>query len=244
MYKIIGGDQKEYGPVTFDQLAAWIRDNRANGQTLVQKEGGPWLPLSAVPEFATLLGAQAAAVPPATASADPAVPAGSSGGFGTETPGPGSSAPSLGGGAFYQGNDLDLSERARQQVQGPATALLVSGIIGAVTVLIGVVLGLMGNAFQPPPGQLPPEMQQFMNTLEVFRSPLYVIIDGVIKLGISGLIIFGAQKLRALEGFGLVVTAAILGMVPCTAPCCCVGLPIGIWVLTAMFKPEVKGQFH
>jgi hypothetical protein len=54
MYKIIGGDQKEYGPVTFDQVAGWIRDNRANAQTLIQKEGGPWLPLGSLPDAALL----------------------------------------------------------------------------------------------------------------------------------------------------------------------------------------------
>jgi len=58
MYKIIGADQKEYGPVTGDQLRQWVTEGRVNGQTSVWSEaGGEWKPLSAYPELATLLGA-------------------------------------------------------------------------------------------------------------------------------------------------------------------------------------------
>lgn len=56
MYKIVGGDQKEYGPVTADQVRQWIAQNRANGNTIVSFEGGPWKPLSTYPEFADVLG--------------------------------------------------------------------------------------------------------------------------------------------------------------------------------------------
>ncbi|MCZ7636450.1 MAG: DUF4339 domain-containing protein [Verrucomicrobia bacterium] len=40
MFKMIGGDGREYGPVTADQLREWILDHRANGQTMVLAEGG------------------------------------------------------------------------------------------------------------------------------------------------------------------------------------------------------------
>jgi len=57
MYKIIGADRKEYGPVTADLINAWILEGRANGQTLVQALGGSeWKPLSSLNEFATALG--------------------------------------------------------------------------------------------------------------------------------------------------------------------------------------------
>ena len=39
MYKIIGGDQKEYGPVTADQLRAWITEGRVNGLTSIWEIG-------------------------------------------------------------------------------------------------------------------------------------------------------------------------------------------------------------
>ncbi len=52
MYKIIGGDQKQYGPISADQIRQWISEGRANGQTLICAEGSEdWKPLSAFPEF-------------------------------------------------------------------------------------------------------------------------------------------------------------------------------------------------
>ena len=61
MYKIMGADQKEYGPVTSDQVRQWITQGRANGQTMASFEGSPWKPLSSYPEFADAL---RTAVPP------------------------------------------------------------------------------------------------------------------------------------------------------------------------------------
>lgn len=56
MYKIIGADQKEYGPVSADQLRQWIAEGRAGGASLVRPEGAnEWQPLSAFPEFADAL---------------------------------------------------------------------------------------------------------------------------------------------------------------------------------------------
>lgn len=66
MYKIIGVDQKEYGPVTTDQINQWIVQGRVNAQTKAQAEGGEWKTLGEFPEFAATFGqrAPAAAAPP------------------------------------------------------------------------------------------------------------------------------------------------------------------------------------
>lgn len=52
MYKIIGADQKEYGPVSADLIRQWIKEGRANAQTVAKFEGTEaWLPLGEMPEF-------------------------------------------------------------------------------------------------------------------------------------------------------------------------------------------------
>lgn len=55
MYKIIGADQKTYGPVSADTIREWIASRRANASTQVQAEtegrGGDWKALSEFPEF-------------------------------------------------------------------------------------------------------------------------------------------------------------------------------------------------
>ena len=56
MYRIIGADQKEYGPITLDQIRRWIAEGRINAQTKVQPEGAAeWKTLAEVPELAVLL---------------------------------------------------------------------------------------------------------------------------------------------------------------------------------------------
>lgn len=56
MYKIIGADNREYGPVSLETLKKWIQEGRANGRTLVMVEGeNYWRKLSTVPELAALL---------------------------------------------------------------------------------------------------------------------------------------------------------------------------------------------
>ncbi len=64
-YKIIGGDRKEYGPVTETELREWIAEGRLNAQSLAQVEGGAeWKPLGTFVEFAHDLRGQAGTLPP------------------------------------------------------------------------------------------------------------------------------------------------------------------------------------
>ena len=65
MYKIIGADGKEYGPITIEVLRQWIAQGRANGQSKVLPEGATeWKTVAELPELAPLLTA-----PPATIAA-------------------------------------------------------------------------------------------------------------------------------------------------------------------------------
>jgi hypothetical protein len=53
MYRIIGGDSKQYGPVSADEMREWIRLGRAAASTLAQRVGeAEWIPLANMPEFA------------------------------------------------------------------------------------------------------------------------------------------------------------------------------------------------
>ena len=55
MYKIIGADGKEYGPVNVEQLRQWLAAGRVNRQTSVCPEGSAgWSPMESMPELAAL----------------------------------------------------------------------------------------------------------------------------------------------------------------------------------------------
>lgn len=69
MYKIIGNDGRQYGPVTIEQLKQWFTEGRVNAQTLALAEGATeWKPLGALPEFANFF---APAHPPLIAPTKP-----------------------------------------------------------------------------------------------------------------------------------------------------------------------------
>jgi hypothetical protein len=71
MYKIIGADSKEYGPVSAEQLRQWLREGRVNSQTKVKPaDAAEWATFAALPEFANALSADLPPpiAPPTTAS--------------------------------------------------------------------------------------------------------------------------------------------------------------------------------
>lgn len=61
MYRIVGADGKEYGPISADVLRLWISQGRANALTRVLAEGAvEWKALSEFPEFAADIAAKTA----------------------------------------------------------------------------------------------------------------------------------------------------------------------------------------
>ncbi len=65
MYTIIGGDGKQYGPISAEDLRKWVAEGRLNAQSQIMAEGGAgFRPLSAFLEFADLFAAQARSVAP------------------------------------------------------------------------------------------------------------------------------------------------------------------------------------
>ena len=62
MYKVVGQDQREYGPVSRELILEWIAQGRANGETIAKFEDGAWKPLRTFEEFKDALGAR----PPVT----------------------------------------------------------------------------------------------------------------------------------------------------------------------------------
>jgi hypothetical protein len=56
MYKIIGADGNEYGPIAAAQVRQWIAEGRLNGLSKIQVDGsGVWMQLRDMPEFSTLV---------------------------------------------------------------------------------------------------------------------------------------------------------------------------------------------
>ena len=218
MYKIIGADQKEYGPVSGEQLRQWIRDGRVNAQTQTRSEaGGDWQPLSAFPEFADIFGAPMGA------------PLG-----GPPTPG---TSPALFASGFTGSREAALSA-----VKGPAIALIVVAALGIAYYCFNGIYVLAGGgpAFQHISANASPAVRQFF---EGARGPMAGVFSFVFA-ALNGFVLWGAIKMLRLQSFGLAMATCIVAMVPlCTGCCCILGLPFGIWGLVVLNKPEVKSQF-
>jgi hypothetical protein len=197
MYKIIGADGREYGPINADQLRQWIAEGRANAQSQILAEGATeWKPLSEFPEF----NVAAASAPPAFAAAPTVIVADAT------------------------------------QVNGPAIGLIIVGILEVLGNAVGLICNLIGYSFLTA-------TQGQNQALANMMSGTVGVVTSIIGMLLAGLVVFGAFKMKNLENYGLAMTASIVAMLPCSL-CCVVGLPIGIWSLVVLSKPEVKSVFH
>ncbi|MDH5467779.1 MAG: hypothetical protein OEY25_10205 [Candidatus Aminicenantes bacterium] len=124
------------------------------------------------------------------------------------------------------------------QVSSPSVGLLVTGVVGGILSLLGLILNAIGTSVIP-----------FMkDNLDERYMELYEgaagIVSSFIGIVVAVFIIYAALKMKELSQYGLCMAASILAMIPCISPCCIIGLPIGIWCLVVLTKPEVKAAFH
>ena len=213
MYYIQGADQKQYGPVSAEQLRQWIAENRLNRTSPCRAESdADWRTVGDYPEFADLFVSQ--------------VPSGF----------PSASIPDSSAAASVSG--------ATDLVRPVAIAVMITGGIGILMSLIGLIAHFAGlNRGQPIPPGFPPEYREMFEAYIQFNQKFGWVFSAL-TLATSVVTLFGGIRLMALRSYGLVLAGVILGMVPCFSGCCCVGLPIGIWALVVLMKPEVKSQFR
>ncbi|MHC4914869.1 MAG: hypothetical protein ACYTGB_05200 [Planctomycetota bacterium] len=131
--------------------------------------------------------------------------------------------------------------QAEGAVKVPAILLTVVGGIGILFGLYVIFTGLTGaNEIE----QARQEMRQIPAYLSIVYGTGGVVI-GVICCVASLIVVLGGMKMMALRGRGLAISAAILAMLPVTGgPCCVLGIPVGIWCLVVLTKPEIRSAFR
>lgn len=232
MYRVKGADQKEYGPVSAEQIVQWIGENRLNRFSLVQKEGDPsWKPLDQYPEFAATLAATPAPTP------SPVVTPGATG-----TP----YVPSTPVQPIY--TPVADPQRAASKVKLPAIALIILGVIGIFLSVAGFVakprmMEIIIQAAENANMTIPPEQMESLRAEKTKGIGPRDYLNLGLSLVLYGVVIAGAIKMMRLENWGLALTAGILSMLPCTC-CCCIGIPIGVWAVIVLNQAEVKKSFR
>ena len=127
------------------------------------------------------------------------------------------------------------------QVSGPSIGLLVTGIIGGVFSIIGLFMSFLGTSISQ---LMADRFDEFDDRYVELYEGAAGIASAFIGILVAALIIYAALKMKELSQYGLCMAASILAMIPCISPCCIIGLPIGIWCLIVLTKPEVKAAFH
>lgn len=133
-------------------------------------------------------------------------------------------------------NDPAVRDFALTQVAAPAVALMAMAILFGLMAMCGVVLQVIAlsvdAAANRPAGPFDPAV---FNIINIAGSSVGIVGACVIFLG--------GLKMKSLENYGLSMAAAIVSFIPCVSPCCLLGLPIGIWALVVLNRPEVKAAF-
>ncbi|MGA2029942.1 MAG: DUF4339 domain-containing protein [Verrucomicrobiota bacterium] len=217
-YTIIGGDGKQYGPITDDELRKWVAEGRLNALSLVKAESdAEFRTLATFPEFADVFGAgvQISSTPPPLSSA----------GIGSR--------------------DAALQRVKAPAVALMGISIL--NIILAVWSLLQLIFSSPNlQQLNSELEQLNnPQIEQFVQKVfHLMYGPLG-IVNVLLELAMSVLILVGAKKMKSLRSYEFSLAAATLAMVPCLTPCCgyVIGLAFGIWSLVVLRKPEVKSHF-
>jgi hypothetical protein len=134
---------------------------------------------------------------------------------------------------------------AKDALNIPSVLLIVSGGLGVLSSLARMVMGAGDISKNPAFAQLardPAMAQQAEQIAKVMAGPVNILVN-LFVVALSAFVIFGALKMRTLQGHGIAMGAAIVSLIPCSG-CCCLGIPVGIWALMTLSKPEVKSQFQ
>ncbi len=123
------------------------------------------------------------------------------------------------------------------QVSGPSIGLIITGTIGALFSLFALIalgIGLsLGSLFGG----------RNFDWYEDIAGGALGMGSSFLGLLVALFIIYAALKMKDLKQWNLAVVASILAMLPCISPCCIIGLPIGIWSLVVLMRPDVKAAF-
>lgn len=131
--------------------------------------------------------------------------------------------PALGGGG-------DPAARVRI----PGYLIMGLGSLFAFGWVVNVLLSLVGMGMSAT-------KVQGMDLLSGAMGTLVTIVLVIVSLVAA----FGGLQMTRLKSYPMAVTGAVLIMLPCSGYCCCIiGLPVGIWALVVLMKPDVKAAFR
>lgn len=128
-----------------------------------------------------------------------------------------------------------------QKLRAPAIGLIIAGSLNGVIGLLALLGGLFRLTGVGGKETLPADQAERMGFM-VGTIGTYIV--AFLSVVLAPVIIYGATQMMKGEKPGLAKAAAILAILPLTSCCFLVGLPMGIWGLIVLAKPEVKAIFE
>ncbi len=137
------------------------------------------------------------------------------------------------------------NDPAREALNVPSLLFMVFGgisVLYAIFALLSSVLqGDTSAQLQPllDNPDLPPAAKKLVATMV---GPGAKMIN-LLSMGLAAFIAFAGFQMRNLKSYGVAVAGSIVMMLPCGSCCCIITMPIGIWALVTLMKPEIKNAF-
>ncbi|MCA9187614.1 MAG: hypothetical protein R3E01_30135 [Pirellulaceae bacterium] len=113
--------------------------------------------------------------------------------------------------------------------------LLILGGLGIALSIVGLLLNVLGMGAGA--------MQGGEQAAPAMISGGFGIVSSIVGAIGSAFVVYGALQMKNLQSHGMAVAASVVAMLPFISPCCIVGLPVGIWSMVLLMKPEVKSAF-
>jgi GYF domain 2 len=217
MYTIIGGDGKQYGPISESDLRKWITEGRLNAQSLAKAESdAEFRTLATFPELAELFGI----APPASGV-----------------------APVLGSGD--DGAREAAARRIKVPAIGLIVVAILGMLLDILDLFLPSTKLMQSFLAGMQQQNDNPQLNDLMAKMQNAGHSAFAIGNDFFQIIIEILILVGALKMLKLRGYNFAYAAAIMSVIPCITSCCIwpLGLIFGIWAMVVMSKPEVKSQF-
>lgn len=132
---------------------------------------------------------------------------------------------------------------AREQLTVPAILFMVAGVLGILNGLVSIAMAPMIERFVLDFGKNDPAIAQAVHdALASANGPVARALNFA-GIALLGLMTFGAWQMKNLKSYGLAIATCVIGLLPLSS-CCCLTLPVGIWGLVVLLKPEVKAEFR
>jgi hypothetical protein len=127
-----------------------------------------------------------------------------------------------------------------ERLRAPATALIIAASLNAMIGLLALLGGLVRLSGLSGSEQLPTDEAERIGYVS---STVITYCISLLSLLLAPLIIYGAVQMMHGKKYKMARVAAIVAINPFTSCCFLVSIPMGLWAMILLGKPEIQAVF-